>query len=336
MNVLVTNVKQNELSNIDVDIIKNVNGQYDADEIITMFKDFFFEKMILDITSLKDYSNIEQIRKLAIGIGENKLILFLTDDIVAMPSYLSSLVSMGIYNFTNNLAAIKKLVEKPNSYKDVASLQQAAPPMQPNSMQSSKSNTNSFVNDSNRIRVLGVRNITDHAGASSLIFMLKKELSTIYGPSVYAIEINKKDFAVFNDKMMLSVVGQGIEGKIRDLATARIILVDLNDYNDESFCDDVLYLIEPSSIMLNKLVRKNRKIFEKLVGKKIVLNKCLLSNKDITEFEYEANTKVYYSIPPLDDRKSNAVLYDLLSRIGINDTASRKEDGSKIFGIFKR
>ncbi len=326
MNVIVANEKSSILSNLDIDVIKSVTGEYEADELVAMFKDFFYDKMILDVTSIKNFRNLETIQKLAIGLGESKLILVLTDDVCSSANYLSSIISMGIYNFTNNVNAIKQLIERPNSYKDVAKIQQ---------LSTLSTEVSNRVNSSG-IKVLGIKNITDHAGATTLIYMLKKELSTIYGELVYAVEINKNDFFSFNDKNMISTNDREVEMKIREIANAKIILIDLNDNNDESFCDDVLYLIEPSSIMLNKLIRKNRKIFDKLNGKKIILNKSLLNNKDITEFEYEANSKVFFNLPPLDERKKNAILTDLLSRIGIgNGTAAKKEDSNKIFGLFK-
>ncbi len=326
MNVIVANEKSSVLSNLDIDVIKSVTGEYEADELVAMFKDFFYDKMILDVTSIKNFRNLETIQKLAIGLGESKLILVLTDDVCSSANYLSSIISMGIYNFTNNVNAIKQLIERPNSYKDVAKIQQ---------LSTLSTEVSNRVNSSG-IKVLGIKNITDHAGATTLIYMLKKELSTIYGELVYAVEINKNDFFSFNEKNMISTNDREVEMKIREIANAKIILIDLNDNNDESFCDDVLYLIEPSSIMLNKLIRKNRKIFDKLNGKKIILNKSLLNNKDITEFEYEANSKVFFNLPPLDERKKNAILTDLLSRIGIgNGTAAKKEDSNKIFGLFK-
>lgn len=327
MNVIVANQKSNELSNLDIDVIKNITGEYEADELVAMFKDFFYDKMILDVTSIKNYQNIGNIQKLAINLGEDKIILVLTDELCSSANYLSNIISMGVYNFTNNINAIKQLIARPNSYGDVAKIQQL------NTLSTEISNRINI----DGIKVLGIRNITDHAGATSLIYMLKKEISELYGNSIYAIEINKHDFSVFGDRNMISVTDREIENKLREIANAKLIFVDLNDCNDESFCDDVLYLVEPSSIMLNKLIRKDRKIFEKLSGKKMVLNKSLLSNKDITEFEYESNSKVFFNLPPLDERKKNGILNDFLSRIGIgNDTASKKEEGSKIFGLFSR
>ncbi len=38
MNVIVANEQQNQLSNLDIDIIKSISGIYDAFEIVEMFK----------------------------------------------------------------------------------------------------------------------------------------------------------------------------------------------------------------------------------------------------------------------------------------------------------
>ena len=47
--------------------------------------------------------------------------------------------------------------------------------------------------------------------------------------------------------------------------------------------------------------------------------------------------KVFYSIPPLNDRIKNPVLSDFLSKIGLINITKEKEEGSgKIFGLFKR
>ena len=137
---------------------------------------------------------------------------------------------------------------------------------------------------------------------------------------------------------MVSITADQLKGALTRYAGASVILVDLNDMQDDSFCSDVLYLLEPSTIKLNKLMRRNHNIFSKLQQKKIVLNKSLLTNKDITDFEYEAQTKVFYNMPPLDERQKNPVVDDFLSRLGIlasNKKESKKESG-KIFGLFRR
>lgn len=80
-------------------------------------------------------------------------------------------------------------------------------------------------------------------------------------------------------------------------------------------CNEVLYLIEPSTIKVNELVAKNKEILGELSGKKVILNQCLLSEKDIEEFEMNRN-KIFHSIPPLNDRKENEELNGFLVKIG--------------------
>lgn len=326
MNVIVANDRKDALSNLDVEVIKSINGEYDVDELVAMFKDFFFDRMILDITAIKNYNNISNIQRIAMELGEDKIILVLTDELCTSSSYLSNIISMGIYNFTNNVNAIKQLLARPNTYKDVAKIQQLNQNSIEVSNRSGKSN-----------KIIGIKNLTDHAGATTLTYMLKKELTSIYGNVVYAIEVNKRDFSYFNEKNMFSVSEMDLGRKISELQNPIAVIIDLNDCKIDSVCDEILYLVEPSSIMLNKLIKRNRSVFEKLTNNKILLNKSLLSNKEVTELEYEANAKMFYNIPPLDERKRNAVLQELLFRLGLVDnTGAKKEEGNKIFGIFSR
>lgn len=325
MNVIVANQYKSELSNLDIDVIKNINGEFDADELVAMFKNFFFDKMILDITAIKNYKNLEVIQKLAMGLSAEKLILVIPDEECSSSNYLSSIISMGIYNFTNNINAVKQLIEQPNSYKDVAKIQQFNSLSIENSLQQSDGR-----------KVIGVRNTTEHAGATTLIYMMKKELNNIYGNSVCAIEVNKRDFPYFNEKNMFSVGEVELQSKITSLKNCHVVLVDLNDCQNDSVCTDVIYLMEPSTLQLNKMIRKNRKVFEKLSGKKIILNKSMLDNKDVNDFEYESNSKIFYNLAPLDERRKNDSINDLLFRLGLlSDTASKKSESNKIFGIFK-
>lgn len=327
MNVIVSNVQRNILAGLDIDIIKSISGEYEANEIVEMFKNFFFNKMILDVTAIKDFKNIKNYQTIAMGLDVEKIVFFLPEGTeVCTSNFLSKLVSMGIYNFTTNLEGVKYLLGHPNSYKDVAHIQQLN--------EVSTVITQKIENGSN---VIGIKNVTDHAGATTFIYILKKELKAHFGDTVIAIEVNKTDFQYFGDKNMVSVSEDQLRSMIAKYAGASVILVDLNDCHDDSCCSDVLYLLEPTVIKLNKLMRRNRAIFSKLTGKKIVLNKSLLTNKDITDFEYEAKTKVFYNMPPLDERKKNPVVEDFLSRLGILEkTVDKKESNNKIFGLFRR
>ena len=134
--------------------------------------------------------------------------------------------------------------------------------------------------------------------------MLKKMLSE--KDYVVAIEVNKNDFGFFNEKDMYSVNRTNLPAAINKFGNANMILVDLNNSNCENACDEVIYLLEPSTIKLNKLMLINKNIFDKLTDKKIVLNKSLLSLKDVSDFEFESRAKIAFNMPPLNDRIDNS------------------------------
>ena len=102
---------------------------------------------------------------------------------------------------------------------------------------------------------------------------------------------------------MVSTTSGEVLKEIMKRQNADIILLDLNDYEDTEICTEVFYLIEPSIIMINKMLKKNKSILETLKNEKIVLNKCVLRTDDISTFEYETKLKVLASIPPVDDRQ---------------------------------
>ena len=125
MNVIVSNLNRDKFSNLGVDIIKSIDGEFDVEEIVQSFSNFFFNRMFLDITAIKDYKNFSNIQKLSMGLDVDKIIILLNDDpIVNSNIYLSKLVSMGIYNFAKNVDELMYLYNNPNSYKDVAHYQQ--------------------------------------------------------------------------------------------------------------------------------------------------------------------------------------------------------------------
>ena len=326
MNVIIANEAKSMLSTLDIDVIKSVDGVHTADEIVEMFKNFFYARMILDVTAIKDYNDIINIQKISIGLDADKIILLLpNNEASTSSSYLSKIISMGIYNFTTTVDGVKYFLDHPNTYKDVAHIQQ---------LNDLSTTINEKVVAGSRI--IGIKNVTDHAGSTTLIYMLKKELEQSYGMSVVAIEVNRHDFSYFNSSNMISIDDEHLMTEIVKHNDVAIILVDLNDSSNEGACGDIIYLIEPSSIKLNKLMRRNRRVFEELRGRKIILNKSLLSNSDIMDFEYEGKTKVFYNIPPLNDRVKNPVLSDFLSKIGLINKTNEKESGGKIFGLFKR
>lgn len=323
MNVIVSNKNQNLLNSLDVDVIKSINGLFSADEIIATFSNFFFNRMFLDITAVKDHTDIANMQKLSMGLEMDKVILLLDNNLMNDNNYLSKLISMGIYNFASNKETLMYLYNHPNTYKDVAHIHQignveASTPSQTTNKKIKLFNNNNSEEQSRIIktaRVIGFKNATSGAGATTLIYMLKKMLSE--KDYVVALEVNKNDFGFFNEKDMYSVNQNNLAAAINRFGTANMILVDLNNVTDE-LCDEVIYLMEPSRIKLNKMMLVNKDIFDKLSGKKIVLNKSLLSQKDISDFEFESNSKITFNIPPLNDRADNSeVLKEFIKSLNI-------------------
>lgn len=319
MNVIISNERQAELANLDIEIIKSIHGVFDADELIQMFSNFFFGRMILDLTALKNYQDVRNLQKLSMSLDVEKIIILLPDTPECLaPQFLSKLISMGIYNFTTNLDGVNYLLTNPNTYRDVAHLHQID--STPTSSETGSTGSgNTVINNivSTGTYILGIKNVTEHSGATMLTYMLKKELKDM-GKSVLAIEVDKKDFMYFNDKEMISVDASNLANEVLRHKDVNVLLIDLNKCDNIDVCNEVLYLIEPSTIKLNKLMRRDRNIFSKLAGRKIVLAQSILSDSDIKEFEYEANIKIFFVMPPLDERENNSeILQNLLNRIGI-------------------
>lgn len=336
MNVIVANEQQNQLSNLDIDIIKSINGIYDAFEIVEMFKNFFYSKMILDVTALKNYRDLKTYEVLVSGLEPDKIIFLLPDGSdLCQPNFLSHIISLKIYNFTTNINGIKYLLKKTNTLKDVEHIVKMA---SINASQETGAMVTTISRNTNvGSTILGVKNVTDGAGATTFIYLLKKELSLAYGQNnVIAFEIDKNDFALFNDKNMISVRQNDVKNTVTKFSNVSIILVDLNSYTDDSFCSDVIYLLEPSTIKLNRLIRRNRTIFSKLMNKKVVLNQSLLLNNDVFDFESEAGIRVFYNMPPLDERKRNSIIHDFLTKLGLFNNRNNNSNSSKIFGLFRR
>ena len=309
MDTVISNKYSSVLNELDIEVSKKLEGEYTVDEIISQFKNFFFNKMFLDITAIKDYKDLTNLQKLSMSIDMDKVILLLDkdDSISDSEQFLAKLVNMGIYNFTKDQNNLMYLYTNPNVYRDVAYLQKIVPEDNGNTTDSSHLIPNR--------RVIGIKNITDSAGSTSLIYMLKKVLSSYY--SVMVLEVNKRDFTYFKDNDALTVKEDEISNVMDKYNNIDIFLLDLNKSNKDYLCTDVLYLIEPSILKLNKLAMLNPKLINDIKGKMVVLNKSVLSKSEQADFEVETGIKVFYNIPPLNDKKDNSdILLPLLEKLG--------------------
>lgn len=314
MNVIISNKYQAMLESLDIDVIKSLNGEFDVDEIIKSFANFYFQRMILDITAIKDYKDIKNIQKLSISLDMNKVILLLDDSPESTSTeYLSKLISMGIYNFTKNMEGIMYLFNNPNSYRDVAHIQQLEFE-QPEPIQLG----GEVVHTTAGSRIIGIKGITKEAGSTTLAYLMKQELENNY--SVAAIEVDKRDFMFFKSKNLISTTSNEIGNVIAKNNDFEVLLVDINGSKSaESLCQMVIYLIEPSTIKLNRMMLIGNKVLKELENKKVVLNKSLLTSTDVSDFEFESRLQVFFNMPPVNDRnKNNVDVNKLLIKLGFD------------------
>ena len=250
------------------------------------------------------------------NIEMEKVILLLDNNLMADKPYLSKLISMGIYNFANNKESLMYLYNHPNTYKDVAHIHQLAgnanvPPGNGNEGGGAPNG----IGMARAAKVVGIKNATAGAGATTLTYMLKRYLGT--ENYVVALEVNKNDFGFFNEPDMYSVNQNNLDAAINKFGTASTILVDLNNAPGGQ-CDQIIFLMEPSTIKLNKMMLLNKDIFNQIGGRKLVLNKSLLSEKDVHDFEFESHATVSYSLPPLNEREENKdILEKFTKEIGL-------------------
>ena len=318
MNVMVYNKYKELLMGLNIEVMKSMEGVFNVDEIIDTFTNFYYDKMILDITAIRDYQNTDNLQKLAMNINMENVILLLDDNPESdSKTYLSKLISLGIYNFTRNAEGINYLLVHPHTYRDVVNIHNLQ------DIDNAAMNNNGGGNGdmmgsapSGKMRIIGFKNMTQHAGATTLIYMIRKMLSQIR--SVGAIEVNKVDFLYFNDKDLVSTISSDLPKELMKKQMCDVVLVDLNDYDDVSICSQVYYLVEPSTIMINKMLRKNRAALEMLKNERVVLNKCILNAEDVATFEYETKLKVFATVPPCDERQDNIEpIKNFINKMGI-------------------
>ena len=109
--------------------------------------------------------------------------------------------------------------------------------------------------------------------------------------------------------------------KLRQLSDAEAVIIDLNEFGEAyDYCDEVVYLVEPSYIRLTKLLKKNRNAFLDRKNDKIVLNMSFVNEADKADFEYELKCQIFDIIPPLNDRnKNNESVNSLLYKLGFKN-----------------
>lgn len=454
MNVIVSYKQKDIIDNANIDAIKDLNGLFNVDDLIAKFKNYFFSKMILDVTSVENFTSREVLQKLVDGIGSDRLIILLPQTPPPPNEFKKMLIDLKIYNFSNDISDVVRFIDNPNTYETVmrslddnfynddngyvdnsikgsiddnesqqnnnvfnstSSLGDALNSFNikenPNENNSNidmneteesndkndlddvnnseynvdideednnsfstpiydnfkdfydkssvndeskngnlydvinygnnnkNNNNNDYLSNSNELnqskdsyvflnvnglneinnntkKIIGFKNVTKHAGSTSLIYVILKALNNNLKKDAFAIEIGHNDFKLFMNNRMASVDENGIDEYISS-RHEKIILVDLNECSNTNFCDEVVYLIEPSTIMLNRLMMENPQIFKELTNKKVILNKSMLSADDVSILSGEAGIGFMYNLGSINDRKIDDEIIKLIDVLDI-------------------
>lgn len=317
MNVVTANQNKEIIDRLDIDIIKRIDGEYELRELLGKFVNLYFNKMIIDITSIKNYKDIKIIEELAKVVDPSRVILLLNNDPeLNTPLYMSTLINCGFYNFTRNFEGIKFLYNTPNTYENVKHLML--------SDAEQKAQMGAYIASQNVVfkeikrQVIGLQNISVHAGSTSLVNMMVRQLRD-NGINAVGIEMFKQDLIFYHEKFLFSCMNrQDLENKLRELTDCEAVIIDLNEFGEaDKYCDEILYIIEPSYVKLTKMIKKNRNVLIEHKDDKILLNMSFVNNQEVPDFEYETKLKIFDNLPPLNDRNRNLPeINGLLGKLG--------------------
>lgn len=321
MNVVIANENKGIIDRLDIDVIKRIDGEYEIKELMSKLVNLYFNKMIIDITSIKNYRNPNIFGELRQFVDPSKVIILLnSDSIVNSKEYIANMIKAGFYNFSRNFEGIKFLYNTPNDFNKVKhfiddnNVEVIALPEkneeveQPSLAFSGK-------------KIIGLINLTDHAGASTLTNMMVRQLNS-HGYKACGIEMFRQDLLYYRSENLFSCMNKNdLDLKLKQLSDTEAVIIDLNEFNEAyDYCDDVIYLVEPSYIRLTKLLKKNRNAFLERKNDKIVLNMSFVNDADKADFEYELKCKIFDIIPPINDRNKNSEsVNNLLYKLGFKN-----------------
>lgn len=346
MNVVIKNQNYKITDSLNVEIIKTLTGEFSLSEVQNELINFYYNKIIVDITAIKNHYNINSVLEFLRGFDSSKIIILLNDsEVINSNSFLGILVENGYYNFTRNAAGINYLLDNPNQLDDVRNYLNNSR-NQLNNINSGNTynknnnvardvNTQPFDEKNNYIekknkkqKIIGVQNLTEHAGSTTLAYLLIKQLKLNY--SVKGIEMNKQDFVYFRDgDLTICTSIDDLKLKFKEYAKVDVIIIDLNNFNALDYCDEVLYLVDPGIIKLNKLLKKDGNVYLKVKKGKVILNRSAIKNEELPNIEYETKFSIFYNMPNLNDRKERIQVIDmLLYKLGFN----KQNPNPSIFG----
>ena len=317
MNLVIVNENTRVVNSLTIDIIKVLSGVYDVNSVEKELVNFYFNKVIIDITAIKNYFSSFDLFEFLNYFGKDKVILLLNDSAYCnSKEFLTQLINNGYYNFTSNSQGVSFLVNRSNTYEDVKKYIQTTTFTSELNSSISSNNSSTKVNN---IKIIGIKNLSEGAGSTTLMQQMVKQLAFNY--KVKGIELNGFDAMYFrNPDIIFCNDYTEAETKIQGLKGIDAIIIDLNEFEDKNnICTDIIYLLEPGIIRISKFIKNINKYKDKLNDMKIVLNRSALKDEEINYFEKETDLKVYYNLNNFDDKKDRLLSIDkLLIKLGFN------------------
>lgn len=330
MNLVIVNENMRVINNLNIDILKVLSGVFDVNSLEKELVNFYFNKVIIDITAIKNYFMSYDLFEFLDYFGKDKVILLLNDsDYCDSKEFLTKLINKGYYNFTKSAQGISFLVNKSNSFDDVKKYIREDRFTSSLNQPIHEDVNNKQSNQCNQ-KIIGIRNLSGGAGATTLMYMFIKQLSANY--KVKGIEINNHDSIYFrNENIVYCTDLLDLQTKIKELHNIEVIIVDLDVFDSNGICNDIIYLLEPGTIRLNKFLMKNKQFANEYKDKKIVLNRSALKEDEIFNFERETCIPVFYNLGNFNDRLERIKSVDgLLIKLGFDKQEVKKGFFAKI------
>lgn len=331
MYIIIKNENSNVINMLSVNTVKTLVGEFTREDLDRELNNVNFDKAIIDLTSIKNYYDDNYLYNfLEFFKDPNNVIILLNDGFVANSrEFLSKLIERGYYNFATSDNAVSKLLERNNIFDDVQKYLEGYDFLKVDSIVSNKEISNRFETDK---IIIGIENGTPHAGATTLMYMLVKQISKY--KSVKGIEMFKDDSLYFKDDRIITCQSRvHFEAIVKTLKDIDVFIVDLNGSDVRNLCNKIIYLVEPGASKINKVVKGDRDTYNKLVNSYVVLNRSNIKNEDIGTFEYETKFKVVGNIPNLNERLDSNDALDGLVKYLVGDI-KRKKGG--FWNLFKR
>lgn len=333
MNIIIKN-KNRVIDNVQIEVLKTLTGEFERKDLEEKLVNLTFNKVIIDITAIKNYYDKTSLFYFLSYFDTNKVIILLDDSpLVNSPEFLTSLIDKGYYNFTRNTSGIGYLIDHPNKYEDVEkykqeTIQSAFNPLN-NNINEEPNKPLKYEKNKNQ-KIIGIQNLTEHSGTTTLMYLMLKQLSSNY--KTRGIELMKQDSIYFrNDNISFATSLEDLKMKLSAMNDVEVVIVDLNDVDGKDICDEILFLVEPGIVKLNKLLKGGSIVYEKIQNGKVVLNRSAILQEEIATFEYETKLKVFHNIPNINDRKENIQVIDtLLVKLGF-----KKQAKHGLFSLFK-